>query len=447
MSLHEQIKNAIDDPAALENLYRKSQNDKSTALFSRTISEIAQEYPNNQLLQAWQYRLDIEPVSFEEQASQKVKKASQHWIRAIIISLLLGVVFLLLVEDKPPMPVPKISSFPFWFGWSPITALFILAFLIRDDSRKEQLRFYTLAGIIIVIAAALGLWANTGTDPQTAGLVAIHLPFLSWIALGSSGFFGQGNNNISQNFYGYILKSFETLITAGIYLIAGIIFFILTSGIFSILEVSFSEAFWLKISALGLGFIPVLAIATAYEPSAALAEQPWSGGLTKLLKTLTRLFLPLTLFVLALYVFWFIPAYFYRAFEQRDVLIVYNLLIMAVLALITIAIPFGQEEISAYMKKLLRLVISLISGSVFLLNLYAMAAIISRTISGGLTPNRLTVIGWNIVTLIMLGWLLIRLIWPGTADWPEVFQKSLVKAFIFVIAWILILLILMPFLF
>jgi len=54
-----------------------------------------------------------------------------------------------------------------------------------------------------------------------------------------------------------------------------------------------------------------------------------------------------------------------------------------------------------------------------------MAAILYRTAQGGLTANRLTVIGWNAVNIIVLALLFVRLLRPGARVWVQASQATL----------------------
>ncbi len=62
-------------------------------------------------------------------------------------------------------------------------------------------------------------------------------------------------------------------------------------------------------------------------------QHSFDEGLSRLITLLLRLLLPLAVFVLTIFVF-FIPANFWELFENRDVLIAFNALLFAVIALL-----------------------------------------------------------------------------------------------------------------
>lgn len=80
-----------------------------------------------------------------------------------------------------------------------------------------------------------------------------------------------------------------------------------------------------------------------------------------------------------------------------------------------------------------------------LLNAYSLAAITSRTVNGGLTPNRQAVLGWNVATLLMLGILIWSLLSSDLDSWPESFSKWFGRAISLTFAWSFWVIFILPF--
>ena len=137
-----------------------------------------------------------------------------------------------------------------------------------------------------------------------------------------------------------------------------------------------------------------------------------------------------------MYVCVFIPLYFWRPFGKREILIVYNATIMAVLALLAASATGPDDARSEREDRILRYGILALGLLSILLNLYALAAIISRTAEFGLTPNRHTVLGWNVVTLAMLGTVVVRIWRCPPTDWVDGFRASLSRISILAVGWI-----------
>jgi hypothetical protein len=236
----------------------------------------------------------------------------------------------------------------------------------------------------------------------------------------------------------------ETVLAGGIYFAAGAIFLGLTHGIFTVLGINIPQDILQTAVAWGIGAIPVLALASVYDPTAAPVAQNWTTGLTRILRILTQLLLPLALGVLVVYVFWFVPAYFWRPFQEREVLIVYNATILAILVLLTVVVSGPAGERSPRQDTVLRYAVLALGGLTLLLNVYALAAIVSRTIEFGLTPNRYAVFGWNIVTLLMLAVVGSRQ-WRGrSAPWVCIFRESIARVSVLAVAWALWVLVGLP---
>jgi hypothetical protein len=253
---------------------------------------------------------------------------------------------MLFARGKPPIPVPGKADSLFWIGWGPTTALGILFYLaIVDRSVKHAYSYASLAASVILIAAATAVIAWNRTD-DIGILCALHLPFVAWAAVGAAVTLGQPNP--FRQYYAFFVKSVETVLTGGIYFAAGLIFLILTHGIFTVLGLKILQSLLLTIAAWGIGAIPVLALASIYDPRSAPVAQDWTTGVTHILRIITQLILPLALGVLVVYILWFIPAYFWRPFQERGALIVYNVTILAILALLTVVVSSPSEERSLH---------------------------------------------------------------------------------------------------
>jgi len=408
--------------SSLERLYRQAVRQGEQESFRAALARAFSSGRRSALLDAWGYRLDILPVEEPAKGDARIQPAESHiWTAAISMSIVSGLVWALLGGGKPPLPFPDQAAPLFWVGWAPVTALLIMGFLLATGRVGGQRRIFPMAAAAIAVLSFVG-WARKDSAPV---LTAFHFPFLIWIGLGAAATWRIRNRALQR--IGFITKSAEALVTAGIYLAGAGVFGVLTMGIFDILGIHFAQEWIHRCAAFVLGLLPVLAVASIYNPRLSPAEQDFSTGPARLMRLLTRLLLTPVLAVLAIYVLWFIPRYFWRPFEERAVLIVYNATLAAVLLVIVLAIPHLDEEMSARWRKLLRQGISAICVLAFILNLYSFAAVISRTVRFGISPNRHAVIGWNIVTLLMLGSILVGQIRSGSSDWSDRFRESFVR--------------------
>ena len=149
--------------------------------------------------------------------------------------------------------------------------------------------------------------------------------------------------------------------------------------------------------------------------------------MARLIRLLTRLLLTPVLGVLAVYVLWFIPRYFWRPFEERAVLIVYNASLVAVLLLVILSVPYLHEEISAFWSRLIRRAIQAICVLALLLNVYSLSAVVVRTMRYGISPNRHAIIGWNVVTLCILASVTLSQFVASDSAWRERFHAAFAR--------------------
>ena len=169
-------------------------------------------------------------------------------------------------------------------------------------------------------------------------------------------------------------------------------------------------------------------------------------GLSKFIATMMRLLLPLTVIVLAIYLV-AIPFYFSAPLENQDVLIVYNLMLFAVVGLLIGALPIRGGDLSPDLQRALRIGIVAVAGLAVPVSLHALAAVVYRTFQGELTPNRLTVIGWNSINIGILVSLIVTQIRAGREGWVEALQGAFGRAANAYLAWGLLLLIAVPIVF
>jgi hypothetical protein len=149
--------------------------------------------------------------------------------------------------------------------------------------------------------------------------------------------------------------------------------------------------------------------------------------------------------VLLVYVLWFIPAYFWKPFEEREVLIVYNATILAIMVLLTIVVSDPADARSVRLWPLFQYAVLALGGLTLILNAYALAAIVTRTIESGLTPNRFAVVGWNITTLLILASVGVRLWSARRRPWQFVLRESIGLLVTLSAVWAVSLLIALPF--
>ncbi len=432
MNYEQDIRAARGDPERLENLYRTARRAREVPAFAVGLEACCTDDPGNVLYAAWRYRL--QPAREELAAA-----LSSTWRAAIPLSLVNGAIFALLAGPRLDLP----GGMPFLFlVWAPIAGCFIIAFL-AILGRQPRRRTLPAVAALLGLGIYATLWALPAGRQVYRTLMLIHLPLLAWVAVGFSLL---GTRRESEGLFAVLSKSLEVLITGGIYVLAGGAFAAITFGLFGALGIRITDTVMRLVLEGGGGLIPVLAVATVYDPRLRPIEQRFEEGLGKLVPTLTRLLLPLTLVVLAIYLV-AIPFNFMQPFRDRGLLIVYNVMLFAVMGLLIGATPPQVPEQPARYLGALRSGIVALAGLAVLISLYALSAVVYRTVLGGLTANRLTVIGWNAINIGLLALLLYKQVRQGAAGWIRAVQSVAVPGAIAYTLWVVFLTVAVPLLF
>ncbi len=407
-----EIQSVSNDPQALENLYQNAQRENEVQAFQAAMLSCHEEMPANVLYTTWYYRLQQIPAEAIPESERRV-----NWGLAIPIGILTGLIFWLL-SDFDLEFVDYIPHLILW--WSPIATLGALIFL-AIAARKGYQRTIIL-GAALIFAAVYVMLLAPGQEQSMQrhhylDLMGFHLPLLSWIAIGLSVL---GLKSAAKDRFAFLIRSVEVVITAGLYLMAGMAFGGITFGMFGALSVEIPGILMRLIYAGGFGLLPVLAVATIYDPRLQPGEQDFEQGLSKFIHTMMRLLLPLTLLMLVIYIF-VIPFNFMEPFENRDVLIVYNVMLFAVMGLLIGATPMRPAELSPRLQTALRNGIIAVAILATLVSVYALSATVYRT-QWGITINRLTIIGWNTINIGILVALIVKQFRDGREKWIESLQ-------------------------
>jgi len=437
MKYQTEITAASTSPEDLEDLYQAAHKSGEEELFKAALEGCFYNAPDNLLFAAWHYRLKT-----QDQMTIGGEKSSHNWKLAIPLSILTGLVFWVLSDEN----LIYLDQVPYLLLlWAPIAMIFTLIFLTL--SRRKNYLYALLTGIALLAASIYILLITPSLSPENQShyllLMAIHLPLLCWIALGISIlWFGSEY----KNRFSYLIKSIEVMITAGVYLIVGVAFGAITVGMFQALNITLPEVLMRLIAAGGAGLIPVIAVASVYDPTREPISQDFSQGLRKFITTMMRLLLPLTLVVLAIYVC-VIPFYFLAPFENRDVLIVYNLMLFAIMGLLIGVTPLKVQDIPTRIQDLLRKGILAVAILAVFVSLYALSATAYRTFLGGITINRLTIIGWNIINTAILVLIIFRLLKYPRERWSDSLQSTFSLGTNGYLVWTLFIILAIPILF
>jgi hypothetical protein len=309
-------------------------------------------------------------------------------------------------------------------------------------------RHALLAGLGLAACAGYVLLVYQVVGPrvfqeQYVSLMILHLALLAWAGVGV---YLLARHRDAENRFAFLIDSLEVAVLAGLFAIAGGLFTAITFGLFQALGIELPESVMRLFVAGGAGVIVVLAVAMFYDPTAPPRQQNLEEGLSKLIASLLRLMLPLAVLVGLVYLA-FIPFHVRQPFENREVLVVYNAMLFAVIALLVGATPMTAADLSDRAGTWLRRGIITLAALALIVSLYALTAIVYRTAIDRLTPNRLAIVGWNLVNVGILAWLLVRQVRAGRARWLPALHQTYAGGMVLYVVWALFVVLALPWLF
>jgi hypothetical protein len=444
MSYHGKVGALAQDAEQLEQVYQDALEAGETHAFKEAIDDGYRSAPDNLLYAAWFHRL--------KRAAAQAKGYVVAWAWVIPLAVINGLLFWWLSGDRFMITIEGFRGaerdfLPVVFILAAsLSALFVLIYLTAVGRGRWPLS--AIIGILLLAAGAYVLvtYPQAGPVPfqeQYLTLMVMHLPLLAWAGVGA---FLIVRHHDPANRFSFLIKSLEVFILGGLFVIAGGLFTAITFGLFGALDVDLPEVVLRLFIAGGGGLISVVATAVIYNPALPPAEQAFDEGLSKLVALLMRILLPLTLLVLLVYLA-FIPFNFRAPFENRDVLIIYNGMLFAVVALLVGATPVSLVGMSPRVRHWLRMGIIAVTTLALIVSLYALSAILYRTFLDRLTPNRLAFIGWNVVNI---GLLFLVLLLQGRAEkeqWLQWLYRAYSAGTVAYAAWTLAVILAIPWVF
>lgn len=386
-----QIAAARSDPRRLEDLYRQTAGQGQGEQFAAEIAGLHVAEPADLLLAAWFYRLAARPATV---AAGQTVAAGGSWGLAVVVGLALAAYFFWaagVIDGRNEEPFIRSVIFTL----APMSAAAVVVYMALV-SRRLAGAVAALTGLAAL--AGLVIWMTTGIDrnAQYVLVALIHVPVLAWVV---AGLYLMGRSRDGKGRFAFLRKSVELAVTAGILGGTAGIVVMLGIGLFSAIGIRPDSTTMRFLMSLVGGVVPMLAAATVYDPRVTPAEQKMDSGLGWLVGLAGRIALPATLLVGALYIA-FIPGSFWVPFQQRDVLIIYNAMLFAVMALLVVATPVSDAAEPGH--RWLRRGLMLLALMAVSVSLYALAAAGYRTYLGGLTLNRLMILGWNVINIALL---------------------------------------------
>lgn len=353
----------IHDPASLERLYHENK-----VVFRKQFVDLYPTLKGQPLADAWHARFNYAPSGAISWGSQK----------ELIIVMLGGLLAGLIVKIPYWFSVKE----EFFFSRNVAFIVFpvLTAYFLWKNHAGVQKWAISFGAILLSLLYINLLPHHLKSD--TLLLACIHLPLFLWAILG----FGFGTKKESR--VDYLRYNGDLVVMSTIIAIAGGLMSGITMALFNLIGFDISELYMEYVGVFGAASIPIVATYLVQKnPQLVDNVSP----------VVARIFSPLVLIMLTVYLIAVLVSN-KDPYNDRDFLLLFNILLIGVLAIIFFAVSeMSRSGSSAFGK----IVLFLLSVVTIIVNSIALSAILFR-LQGGITPNRLAVLGGNILFLIVL---------------------------------------------
>lgn len=378
------IKNKLiehkDNAYELESLYRTNPDE-----FKQYFLSVWAQYPDSHVLAVWKERLyfnENEQTEKKSTAPEKEPLFTRNFIIMGLLAILAGVSTRIILHF---VLLDVISPISLVFGVTPFIAAY---FIFHQPPRKGIL--YSLIAAFLITGIYISVLPMPATD--SISLAYLHLPFFLWFVIGLA--FTGNAFRIGQARLAYLKFNGEFVILYAIMAISGAILTLITIVLFSIAGMDIEDFYLQNIIvffAASLAIVSIYLVISKFNLAKPIAPY------------IAKIFGPLVLITLVVFlvtVFWMGR----NPFLDRDFLLSFNAVLLIVLAVTIYSISESSSEdkknVSDYINFAL-IVLALAIDSVVL------SAILFRLSSYGITPNRIAVLGINLLIWANLIWIML----------------------------------------
>lgn len=363
--MKEQILINLDNPAELERLYRSNKSEFSS-IFNSVFSEIS----DKPLAVFWHERLLCE--------SSEISWGTRKEIFLLILaSLIAGIL------AKIPDYLPVTEEFFYTRNAGFIVIPLLMVYFTGQNKLSIKVIVMIFSAVLFSILFINLLPDNQNSD--TLRLSCIHLILFLWFLLGIC-FTGKQLHNYKSRL-DYLRYNADLLVMTTIILIAGALLTGITIGLFSFIDFKAEHFFKNYVMFFGLPAAPIVG-------TYVIRKNPQL--VNKVSPVIAKIFSPPVLITLVIY----LAAMIFSGkdpYNDREFLITFNGLLIGVMALIL----FSVAETSRSEKNRIEiLILFLLSVVTITVNCIALSAILFRISEWGITPNRLAILGGNVLILV-----------------------------------------------
>ncbi|MGV3503200.1 MAG: hypothetical protein ACO1O1_05795 [Adhaeribacter sp.] len=365
--MQNEIRTHLHDPRQLEKLYRSNR-----LPFKQAFAALYPELKGNTLADFWNERLHYE--------SEEINWGTRRELLFVAVAALLAGLI---------VKIPAVFQLNEEFFFARNIGFIFLPLLTAYFGWKNNLqpgRIALTCAIMLFSLIYINLLPVSPTS-DTLVLACIHLPLLMWVLLGTS-FVGNDLRDYTRKL-DFLRFNGDLVVMTTLMLISGGIMTALTISLFSLIGIQIEKFYTEYIVQMGLGAAPIIgAYLTQTNPQLVNKVSP----------VIAKIFSPLVLVTLVIY----LGAIIYSGkdpYNDREFLIIFNLLLVGVMAIIFFSVA---ERSKSFGNLSATWVLFLLSAVTVVVNGIALSAIVFRIAEYGITPNRLAVLGGNLLMLLNL---------------------------------------------
>ena len=363
--MEEEIKKNINSPEQLEKLY---QTDKK--YFKKSFSNIYNDIAKFKITEFWKARLE-----FYNQKETKLKTLKNNISFVIIACFISG--FLIKIP-----PLFGMIEHLYYKKNAALILVFGLSFYSFFIKNQINIKHLIISIFIFIVSALYINLLPFDINSDSVALAYIHLPLFLWFLYGL--IFNNFDVKDKSKIIRFIKYNGDLIILIAIIAISGAILTGITIALFSAIDLEIEKFYFDYIVIPGVVSAPIVA-------TYIINNFPFVTN--KIVPIIAKIFTPLVLITLAIYLVSILLTG-KDPYNNRDFLIVFNLMLLGVMAIIIFSISEVSKTKREIFNEIILFALLIIT---LIVDLIALSAIIYRLQEYGFTPNRVAVLVSNIL--------------------------------------------------
>jgi hypothetical protein len=340
--------------------------------FKIAFNNIYQELTNEPTAQAWNERLNFK--------DEHITWGNKNEIIFIVVAAFVGGLI---------AKMPSFLGIEYDVYMSKNIGFVVFPMLTGYFIWKQQLSITKMVlPLILFIASAIFMNSLPYNEKSATFILStIHLPIFLWSILGYAFVGGDLNNN--QRNIAYLKFNGNFIVMTGLIFISGMVFTGITLALFELLKMDIQTFYFEQIAVWALAALPILS-------TYLIQNNP--ELVNKVSPTIAKIFTPIVF--ITLLVFLITLMYTQKdIYNDRNFLLVFNIVLIGVMAIILFSLTEATNNTNSKFNLIILFGLAILA---IIANTIALSAISFRLSEFGLSPNRLAVLGANLLIFIHL---------------------------------------------